>query len=65
MKTAEQIRAEIDKFKRVYNFRLEYDPTNTKAIDYVINRINKLEAELEELKRIDSTWLMGRFKEVL
>lgn len=48
MRTAEQIRAEINKLKRLYAFRLEYDPTNLRPIDYITNRINKLEAELEE-----------------
>lgn len=28
-------------------------------------RTVELEAELEELERLDNTWLMGRFKEVL
>ena len=62
--TPEQIRAEIDKLKRLYTFRLEDDPANVKDIDYITNRINKLEAELAELERIDKSWLMGRFKEV-
>lgn len=46
--TPEEIRAEINRLKKLWKFRLEYDPNNLRPIDYITNRINKLEAQLEE-----------------
>lgn len=64
MRTAEEIRAEIDRLKKLRFYEEMADFMNWKAYNRLTAEIKELEAELEELERLDNSWLMGRFKEV-
>lgn len=64
MRTAEQIRAEIDRLKKLRFYEEMADFMNWGAYNKLTAEIKELEAELAELERMDDTWLMKRFEEV-
>ncbi len=64
MRTAEEIRAEIDRLEKLRFYEEMADFMNWGAYNKLTAEIKELKAELEELERIDNTWVMKRFEEV-